>query len=114
MNVVVTNADGQSGTLANGFTYVATNPAPTAVSIAPNSGPTAGGTSVTITGTRLPAGSNIESGRDGGHGLTLASSTSITAITPAHAAGAVNVVVTNTGWPEGNVGQRIHLFFDSF
>ena len=48
-DVVVTNYDGQSATLNNGFTYLP----PTVSSISPNNGPTAGGTNVTITGTNF-------------------------------------------------------------
>ena len=50
-NIIVTNPDGQpSNTFIGGFTYV---PAPTVTSLAPTSGPVAGGTSVTITGTNF-------------------------------------------------------------
>ncbi len=48
VDVVVTNLDGQSGSLANGFTFVA---APTVTAITPVVGPAAGGTAVTLTGT---------------------------------------------------------------
>src|SRR5262249_9204159 len=34
VNVVVTNPDGQSATLSNGYTYTSSNPAPTVASIA--------------------------------------------------------------------------------
>jgi hypothetical protein len=105
VSVVVTNTDGQKGSLANGYTYVAPNPAPTAVSIAPSSGPTAGSTSVTITGTGFLSGATVSMGGTGATGVTLASSTSITAITPAHAAGAVNVVVTNTDGQKGTLAN---------
>ena len=47
---VAVTVSGQSGSLANGFTYVA---APTVTSVSPNTGSTAGGTSVTITGTNF-------------------------------------------------------------
>ncbi|HEY5516346.1 MAG TPA: IPT/TIG domain-containing protein, partial [Pengzhenrongella sp.] len=47
-DVVVTNNDAQTGTLAGGFTFYA---APTATAVSPVSGPAAGGTTVTITGT---------------------------------------------------------------
>src|SRR5262249_57978277 len=53
VNVTVTNADTQSGTLTNGFTYVA--PAPTVNGVTPASGTTAGGTLVTINGTGFVA-----------------------------------------------------------
>ena len=93
-NVVVTNTDNQSGTLANGFTYA--NPAPAVTAVVPNSGPVAGGTAVTITGTNFLAGATVSFGGTAATNVTVASSTSITATTPAVAAGAVNVVVTNS------------------
>ena len=101
VSVVVTNTDAQSGTLTNGYTYNGTNPAPTVTSINPTSGTTGGGTPVTITGTGFLAGATVAFGGTAATGVTVASSTSITATTPAHAAGAVNVVVTNTDAQSG-------------
>ena len=51
---------------------------------------------MTITGTGFLAGATVSLGGTAATGVTVVSSTSITATTPAHAAGAVNVVVTNT------------------
>jgi pimeloyl-ACP methyl ester carboxylesterase len=93
VNVIVTNADAQSATLASGFTYVA--PAPTISAIAPTSGTTAGGTPVTITGTNFASGASVMIGGTAATSVTVVSSMQITATTPAHGAGAVNVVVTN-------------------
>ena len=97
VNVVVTNPDNQSATLTNGYTYSAPPPpaAPTISSVTPNSGTTAGGTSVTVTGTNFTSGASLSFGGVQASNVVVASSTSITATTPAHAAGAVNVVVTN-------------------
>ena len=53
---------GQSGSLASGFTYVAP---PTVSSVSPNGGTTAGGTSVTITGTNFASGATVTFGRSG-------------------------------------------------
>lgn len=104
VNVVVTNSDGQSGTLTNGFTYTTpTNPAPTVSSVSPNSGSTDGGTSVTVTGTGFSSGASVTFGGAGATGVTVVGSTSITATTPAHAAGEVNVVVTNTDGQSGTL-----------
>jgi hypothetical protein len=89
--VVVTNPGGLSGTLPNGFTYV---PPPTVSGVLPNSGPTAGGTGVTISGTNFIAGATVTFGGTAATGVTVVNATTITATTPAHAAGAVNVVVT--------------------
>jgi hypothetical protein len=93
VNVVVTDSKG-SGTLTNGFTYIGSPP--TITTISPNSGSTNGGTGVTITGTNFLSGATVTFGGTGATGVTVVSSTSITATTPAHAAGAVNVVVTDS------------------
>ena len=54
-NVVVTNSDTQSDTLTNGFTII--YPPPTVTSVSPESGPTSGGTGVTINGSDFIPGS---------------------------------------------------------
>ncbi len=54
VGVTVTNPDTQTFTLANGFTYV--YPAPTITGVSPTSGPTAGGTAVTVSGTGFYTG----------------------------------------------------------
>jgi len=96
VNLVVTNTDSQSATLTNGYTYNTSNPAPTVTGVSPTSGSTAGGTAVTITGSGFLSGATVSFGGTAATGVNVVSSTSITATTPAHAAGAVNVVVTNT------------------
>ncbi len=103
VSVVVTNTDAQSGTLTNGFTYTAPNPAPTVTAITPNSGPGDGGTTVTITGTGFLAGATVKLGGTSATSVALVNSTSITAVTPAHAAGAVSVQVTNTDAQSGTL-----------
>jgi hypothetical protein len=103
VNVVVTNNDGQSGTLPNGYTYNTTNPAPTVTGVSPTSGSTSGGTAVTITGTGFLAGAAVSFGGTAATGVTVVNSTSITATTPAHAAGAVSVVITNTDTKSGTL-----------
>src|SRR6266478_755413 len=100
VNVVVTNTGGLSGTLTNGYTYTAP---PTVTAISPTSGTTAGGTAVTITGTGFLTGATVSLGGTAATGVTVVSSTSITATTAAHTAGAVNVVVTNTGGLSGTL-----------
>ncbi|MBV9497010.1 MAG: IPT/TIG domain-containing protein, partial [Acidobacteria bacterium] len=93
VNVSVTTPGG-TATANNAYTYVS---APTATGVAPNSGPAVGGqTSVVISGTNL---SNATGVTFGGIAATITAngSTSVTVTTPAHAAGAVNVVVTTAG-----------------
>jgi hypothetical protein len=105
VSVVVANSDAQSGTLANVYTYTGGNPAPTVSSIAPNTGTSGGGTRVTISGTGFEAGATVSLGGTAATGVTVVSSTSITATTPAHAAGAVSVVVTNTDGQNGTLAN---------
>src|SRR3989449_8101734 len=93
VNVVVTNSDGQSGTLTGGYTY--TNPAPTVSAISPSSGTSSGGTAVTLTGNGIAAGTTVSLGGTAATNVTVVSSTSLTATTAAHAAGADDGAVTN-------------------
>ena len=64
-------------------------------SITPATGPVAGGTSVTIAGTGFNADSVVTIGGVPATSITVVSSTEITAVTGAHAVGAVDVVVTS-------------------
>jgi hypothetical protein len=66
--------------------------------VSPSSGTTAGGTEITITGTNFTSGGlfGVTVGGVAATNVTLVSSTSITATTPAGSAGAVNVTVTNS------------------
>lgn len=70
-------------------------PAPTLTSAAPASGPLAGGTVVTLTGTGFDAGATVDFGGTPAAVVNVVSATSITATTPAHATGDVVVTVTN-------------------
>jgi hypothetical protein len=90
VDVTVTNPDTQSGTFIDGYTYV---PAPTVTSVSPNNGLTSGGTAVTITGTDFVSGATVTFDGIAATGVTFVSSTQITATTPAHAAGAVDVTM---------------------
>ncbi len=91
-NVTITNNDGQTVTGTGAYTYFGS---PTFVSIAPLTGSIFGGDPVTITGTNLTGATAVTIGGTAATGLSVVSSTSITAITPSHAApGAVNVVIT--------------------
>jgi acid phosphatase len=106
VNIVVTNPGGQSGTLTNGYVYAAA-PAPTVSNITPNSGTTAGGTSVTINGSAFVSGATINIGGTAATNVNVVNSTTINATTPAHAAGTVNVMVTN---PDAQTGTLTNGF----
>ncbi len=92
--IAVTNPDTQSGSLASGYTYNPL-PAPTVSAVTPNTGTTSGGTSVSITGTGFLANATVSVGGAAATGVTVVSSTAITATVPARPAGAVAVTVTN-------------------
>lgn len=70
---------------------------PTVAGIAPASGVTAGGTTVTITGTNFAFGATVTIGGVPATGVTFASSSSLTGTTGPHAAGSADVVVTVGG-----------------
>ena len=79
------------------------NPAPTVSAISPNTGTANGGTAVTVTGTGFQSGAVVTIGGTAATSVTVVSSTSITAKTPAHAAGAADVVVKNTDNQAGSL-----------
>jgi hypothetical protein len=66
-------------------------------SISPTSGPLAGGTSVTVTGTGLTKASGVTVGGLAAVGLVVASDTSLSFNTPASVVGPAAVVVTGPG-----------------
>ena len=70
---------------------------PTVTSISPASGAVSGGTTVTIKGTNFGGATAVTFGGQPATNATVVDSTTITAVTPAHAAGAVDVVVTTNG-----------------
>ncbi len=76
---------------------------PTVTNISPSSGPIAGGTAVTITGTNFVAGATVTIGGVAATNVTVVSATQITATTPPRAAGSVDVRVQN---PDGQFGTR--------
>ena len=71
--------------------------APTLANVAPSVGPESGGTLVTLTGTGFKAGAAVTFGGTAATGVNVISSTTLTAIVPAHAIGLVNVTITNPG-----------------
>ncbi len=97
VDVKVTNGDGQVVTSVGAFTYT-DGSGPLIDSISPATGSEAGGTQLTITGVNYVTGGSLSVTVDGqaASGVTVDSSTQITAITPSGTAGsAVDVVVVN-------------------
>ncbi len=94
VNITVTTKGGTSATSsADRFTYV--TPAPAVTGVSPASGPAAGGTAVTITGTNLSGATGVSFGGTAGT-ITADSSTQVTATSPA-GSGTVNITVTTPG-----------------
>ncbi|MHB8984629.1 MAG: virginiamycin B lyase family protein [Eubacteriales bacterium] len=93
-----------SCTPAIGKVYVVV-PAVTAVS--PANGPVSGGTTVTITGSGFTGATAVSFGGVAAGSFTVNSATSITAISPAHEAGTVDVTVNTPGGTSttGSAGQ---------
>lgn len=94
VNVVVTISGGQSATLTQGYRYVSN--APTVTGISPSSGTSSGGTVVTIAGSNFDAGTSVSFGGSAASKVTLQNSSQLTATTPAHTAGTVDVTVTTS------------------
>jgi IPT/TIG domain len=103
VTVTVTNPDTQSGSLTNRFTY--TSSAPTVTGVNPNNGPVAGGTAITISGTNFVNGATASLGGTAATNVVVVNSTTITAKTAAHAAGAVTVTVTNPDTQSGSLAN---------
>ena len=96
----VTVTDQGASSAPQTFQLAVTAAAPTVASISPTSGPIAGGTSVTLTGTGFTGTTGAGGVRFGGTNATsytVNSDTQITAVSPAHAAGVVDVTVTAPG-----------------
>ena len=96
-DVTVINPDSQAATLTNGFTYTSSggNQPPTFGGVSPASGPTAGGTVITVTGSGFYAGVTVTVGGGNATGVSLISGATLTCTTPSGGAGAADVVVTN-------------------
>ena len=93
VNVTVTTSQGTS-TQTVPFTYAA---APSLSGVSPNQGSVSGGTTVTLTGVNLSGATAVSFGGVAAVSFTVNSGTQITAVSPAHAAGAAAVTVTTPG-----------------
>lgn len=94
------DSSNQLGSTASG-TVTMTAPAPTITSIAPTSGSSLGGTTVTITGTNFVSTPTVKFGATDAINIVLVNPTTITATTPADSPGAVAVSVTIAGQTSG-------------
>ena len=91
VNITVTGPGGTSSTsTADQFTY---GVGPVVTGIGPTAGPTAGGSSVTITGTGFSGATAVDFGTTAATNVVVVSATEVTATSPA-GTGTVNVTVT--------------------
>ncbi|MFB8349045.1 IPT/TIG domain-containing protein [Streptomyces niveus] len=92
--VVVVHPTGNSNSVT--FTYVVAT-VPVVTGVAPSSGPTSGGTNVTLTGTGLTGATAVTFAGVPATSFVVSSATQITAVTPGGSAGAAVVTVTTPG-----------------
>jgi hypothetical protein len=94
VDVTVASYETRSATsAADRFTYL---PAPAVTGVGPATGPAAGGTSVTVTGTGFAGASEVDFGGVPAS-FTVAGDSSLTAVSPPGTAGTVDVTVTSDG-----------------
>lgn len=105
----VTTSEGISASVpADRYKYVP--PPPAITSITPTSGPTAGGQTVTIIGTNFAGATKVKFGPLAAASFTVISSTEITTVTPAHAAGTISIRVSTAGGPSPLVTADRYMF----
>ncbi len=96
---VITPAGMSATSTADEFTYTATTvlAAPAVTGVSPNSGPTAGGTTVTIVGSNFTGATAVDFGTKAASDVVAVNSTTIIAVSPAEAGVADVTVVTPAG-----------------
>jgi hypothetical protein len=90
---VKTSSDNASAVASNAYFAGGGGSAPTVTSVSPSSGPAAGGTSVTITGTNFTTGASVAFGPNAASNVVVTSGTQITATSPP-GSGTVDITVT--------------------
>lgn len=113
---VTVRSNGVDRTLGGAFTYIAPKP-PTVTSIAPASGPSTGGTVVTLTGTNFFPGASVAFGGTPASNVEVVSATTIRATSPAFivpaGATSANVTVTVTT-TQGRTSAPQPFRYDAF
>lgn len=99
--VVVTTPAGTSAPF--GYTYVA---APAPMAVFPTTDVTAGGKTVTITGTSLSGTTSVSFGAVAATSFTVVSDTEVDAVTPMHLAGTVPIIITTPGGTDSSLSFK--------
>ncbi|HUP63000.1 MAG TPA: IPT/TIG domain-containing protein [Thermoanaerobaculia bacterium] len=110
VSVTVTNPDGQSATRNNAYTYI--EPEPQVLSVSPDSGPTAGGTAITVAGVDFKSGATVKIGSLNALNVVFVNATTLTAVTPLGPSDIAtsrqeDVTVTN---PDGRSGSKNNAY----
>ena len=112
VDVTVANPGGTSQTGASDrFTFVVEGLAPTVAKLSPKKGPAAGGTSVTISGTRFVGVTAVKFGSTNATSFVVNSTTtSITAVAPAGTSGTVEVIVRTPNGLSGSTKKARYRY----
>lgn len=94
VDVAATTPGGNASAPFNGYTYLL--PAPQIEMLDQTYGIETGGTAVTIIGANFQAGATVRFGGAAATSVAVENATTLTAMTPAHAQGIVDVTVTNS------------------
>jgi N-acetylneuraminic acid mutarotase len=106
-DVKVTNPDGQSYTLSNGYNYNV--PFPIITSVVPNFGRVSGNDLITINGSNFQNGATVKFGLTNATAVTFINANTIQVHTPVHAGGLVDISVTNPA-PDSTTGTAANGF----
>jgi IPT/TIG domain len=105
---VITPGGRSAAVAADEYTY---QPLPTVTAISPTSGPHAGGTTVSVTGTGFTGATQVLFGSTPGTNLTVTTDTHLTVRSPSHATGPFNVhVVTPSGGESAAVSADLYTY----
>jgi hypothetical protein len=101
----------KSGTLLSAITYVDA-PSPVIADFSPRSGPTGGGTAITIVGSGFATNATVRFGAASATQVQVQSATQLTCFTPA-GAGGVQVRVTNPSTGLAGVSPALYSYGDA-
>jgi len=105
---IYTAGENSVALMSDSFTIAAPGPPPSITSVAPATGTTAGGTTVTITGTNFTGATAVTFAGTAASSFTVNSATQITAVTPARSAGTADVVVTTPDGTDTEAGAFLY------